>query len=292
MKKRIAAIGLLLCVLLPLPSVFAEVEIERVTVPLVLQGKTYSLDAMLYKPEGEGPFPALLLTHGTARKVADRKKVLADTYYVRNSTLFAEMDIVVLFLVRRGFGISDGPYAEYNRDENEQRNYALDGLEAAKDLAAGLEYLRQLPFVDKSKLVLAGQSTGGHSVLAAGSQSLPGVVGVINFAGGRGSVRSGEIRDEEKLIESFRVYGRNFRVPSLWLYSENDQYFGPELAVKFLAAFEANGARARMVWLPEFGEEGHASFLRARDNWLDSVLQFLQQTGILTSGLERGSRAA
>ena len=87
MKKRIAAIGLLLCVLLPLPSVFAEVEIERVTVPLVLQGKTYSLDAMLYKPEGEGPFPALLLTPGTARKVADRNKVLADTYSVRTSTL-------------------------------------------------------------------------------------------------------------------------------------------------------------------------------------------------------------
>jgi dienelactone hydrolase len=276
--------------LFPIVSV-AAVTAERIDVPLNLQGKTLELDAMIYKPAGIGPFPAMIMTHGTSRKVADRQKIAADEYYVKNARTFVDMGLVVLFVVRRGFGVSDGPYSEFNKYPNGGRNYTQDGLEAAKDLGAAVQYLQEQPFVDKTKIVLLGQSTGGHSVLATGSLNLPGVAGVINFAGGRGSTGPDVIRDEANLVESFRTYGKTFRVPTLWLYSENDHYFGPDLAQKFLKAFQADGAKATFISLPALGEDGHSSFLRGQDNWLDEVHDFLQQLGLISQTrvwMERG----
>lgn len=283
MKKHIV-IGMLLVFCLASTVLAApDVESEQVEVPLLLMGKTLYLDAMLYKPAGNGPFPGMVITHGTSRKVADRKKIEADDYFVKNSKLFAEMGFTVLFVVRRGFGVSDGPYSEFNKYPDSTRNYTLDGLEAAKDLGAAVQYLQQQPFVDKTKIVLLGQSTGGHSVLATGSQNLPGVAGVINFAGGRGSTGPNKILDEANLVDSFRTYGKSFRVPTLWLYSENDLYFGPELAQEFLKAFCSGGARVEFVLLPAFGEDGHSSFVRAQENWLDAVHTFLLNLGLISS---------
>jgi len=282
-KKVVAGILALICFVSVFPPrLEASVSAERIEIPLEWRGKTLELDAMIYKPPGDGPFPAMVMTHGTSRKVADRQKIAADNYYVKNARLFADMGLVVLFVVRRGFGVSDGPYSEFNKYPDGGRNYTQDGLEAARDIGAAVQYLQTQPFVDKNRIVLLGQSTGGHSALATGSLNLPGVVGVINFAGGRGSTSPDEIRDEANLIESFGTYGKTFRGPTLWLYSANDHYFGPELARKFLAAFRAGGAKVTFVPLPALGEDGHSSFLRGVDNWLDEVSDFLQQLGLIS----------
>ena len=258
------------------------VETERVKVPLAVAGKSYLLDGMIYKPEGEGPFPAMIMTHGTSRLMAERAKVTADTYYVRHANMFAKMGISVLFVVRRGFGVSDGPYAEtYQYNPNGTRNYTKMGLTATCDLGAAVRYMQDKSFVDKNRIVLLGQSTGGHSVIATGSLNLPGVVGVVNFAGGRGSTAPDVVKDADSLVESYRVYGTTFKVPTIWLYSENDHYFGPALVRKFLTAFQAGGAEVDFVSLPPYGEDGHSSFLRAKDNWVGPVLDFLKRIGIL-----------
>ena len=106
---------------------------------------------------------------------------------------------------------------------------------------------------------------------------------MVNFAGGRGSVGPDEVRDEDTLVDSFMTYGKSFRVPTIWLYSENDLYFGPALAQRFLSAFKSGGARVQFISLPAWGEDGHSSFLRAQDNWVDAVYEFLQKIGLISS---------
>ena len=286
MKQKLWVALLLVILCIPTPAWAATedsaVMTERVQVPLIYAGKTYQLDAMLYKPQGYGPFPAMVMTHGTSRLVAERAKVTADTYYVRQATTFAKLGIAVLFVARRGFGISDGPYAEeYQFHANGTRNYTKTGLAATHDLSAAVRFLQEKPFVDKQRVVLLGQSTGGHSVMATGSLNLPGVIGVVNFAGGRGSTAPDTVRDEATLIESFGAYGKTFKVPSIWLYSANDHYFGPALARRFLAAFQAAGGNAEFVSLPANGDDGHSSFSRAKDNWYPAVLEFLRKIGIV-----------
>lgn len=283
LKKWIILGSLLLLCFVSTAFAAPTVESERVEVPLESKGTTFELDAMLYKPAGPGPFPGMVITHGTSRKVADRKKIAADDYYVKHAKMFAEMGIAVLFVVRRGFGISEGTYSEFNKYPDGRRNYTQDGLEAARDLGAAVRYLQEQPFVDKNKIVLLGQSTGGHSALATGSLNLPGVVGVVNFAGGRGSTGPDEVRDEDTLVDSFKTYGKTFRISTIWFYSENDLYFGPELAQRFLAAFKSGGAQVKFVLLPAWGEDGHSSFLRAKDNWIDALTEFMQKTGLISS---------
>ena len=273
---------LVMVLILCLNSVaFAEpaIEKDRVKVPLEADGKAYLLDAMIYKPEGDGPFPAMVMTHGTSRLVADRLKTTADTYYVRQAETFAKLGMAVIFVVRRGFGISDGPYNESFQYPNGTRNYTRAGLEAAKDLGAAIRYFQDKSYVDKSRVVLLGQSTGGHSVTATGSLNFPGVIGVINFAGGRGSSAPDVVRDEANLIDSYGTYGKTFRVPTLWLYSENDHYFRPALAQQFLAAFQTGGGKVEFIALPPYGEDGHSSFVGAKANWYNPVLDFLKKIG-------------
>lgn len=292
MKKRF--LMTLLFVLCLHSVVFAApvIEKERVKVPLEAEGKTYILDAMVYKPDGDGPFPAMVMTHGTSRLVEDRAKTTADTYYVRQAETFVKLGMTVIFVVRRGFGISDGPYNESFQNPNGTRNYTKAGLEAAKDVGAAVLYIQGKPYVDKNRIVLLGQSTGGHSVTATGSLNLPGVIGVINFAGGRGSSAPDVVRDEGNLIDSYGVYGKTFRVPTLWFFSENDHYFGPALARKFLSAFQAGGADVEFVALPPYGDDGHSSFLRAKDNWYPVVLEFLKKIGVVTNAGASLGRAA
>jgi len=43
----------------------------------------------------------------------------------------------------------------------------------------------------------------------------------------------------------------------LWIYSENDTYFGPELSKRMHAAFTEAGGNAEYEMLPPFGSDGH-----------------------------------
>jgi hypothetical protein len=43
----------------------------------------------------------------------------------------------------------------------------------------------------------------------------------------------------------------------LWIYSENDTYFGPDLAKRMHEAFTATGGNAEFQMLPPFGSDGH-----------------------------------
>ena len=283
MKKLLLITLLLVCSLYSVALAEPAIERERVRVPLETEGKAYLLDAMIYKPEGDGPFPAMVMTHGTSRLVADRLKTTADTYYVRQAETFAKLGMAVIFVVRRGFGISDGPYNESFQYPNGARNYTRAGLEAAKDLGAAIRDFQDKPYVDKNRVVLLGQSTGGHSVTATGSLNFPGVIGVINFAGGRGSSAPDVVRDEANLIDSYGTYGKTFRVPTLWLYSENDHYFRPALAQQFLSAFQTGGGKVEFIALPPYGEDGHSSFVGAKANWYKPVLDFLNKIGAVAN---------
>ena len=88
--------------------------------------------------------------------------------------------------MRRGFGQSEGDYAEGEGLCGHSHFYAA-GLESARDLRATVAYVSALPGIDPQRLVLVGHSSGGFASLILASQGLPGVRGVISFAGGRGS---------------------------------------------------------------------------------------------------------
>lgn len=285
MKKRILLLGLILLFCIQGLVSAADIETELVKIPFTVENETLQLDAKIYKPVGKGPFPLLVLNHGTPRLAEDRAKTNASVGFKNQCETFANLGFTVVFVVRRGFGSSEGQYAENKVYSDGARNYTKSGLEAAKDICATVKYMKTKQYVDSKRIILLGQSTGGHSVIAAGSLHIDGVIGIVNFAGGRGSYAPDLVRDEKNLINSMAHYGKTSHVPTLWLYSVNDHYFGPSLAQAMVNAYVDNGGQARFITLPAFGTEGHSSFVRARDNWYSHVINFLSEIGAIRESL-------
>src|SRR5258707_133292 len=83
----------------------------------------------------------------------------------------------------------------------------------------------------------------------------------------------------ERLVEATAAFGRTSRVRMLWIYIENDTFFGPDLSKRMHAAFTAAGGRAEYHLMPPFGNEGHF-FIGSPDAiplWSPLVAKFLDE---------------
>jgi dienelactone hydrolase len=184
--------------------------------------------------------------------------------------------------MRRGFGLSKGGYAE---ELLRPCDYLASERVAADDIVVAMDAIRREPWVDPEHILLFGHSTGGLAMLAVAERNPTGVVGVLNFDGGRHSMtRQGEACGPDPLLGTVSAFGRTSRVPALWLYAENDQSYGPDLARRMFAAYTAGGAPARLQILPPFGADGHDLIVRAApDIWLPAVESFLANLGLPTT---------
>lgn len=100
----------------------------------------------------------------------------------------------------------------------------------------------------KDRILLEGQSVGGMTTVATAALNLPGVVGAVNFSGGAGGnphVSPGKSCMPDNLTETYRQFGQQARVPSLRLYAQNDQYWGPQMPTIWFQAYQAGGS----LWL-------------------------------------------
>lgn len=235
------------------------------------------IDVTVFRPPGPGPFPIVVLSHGSPRSVAERRAA-GRLRLSAQSEPFLAMGFAVLVPTRRGYGTSEGEWAE-GYGPCSAPDYYRAGLETARDMKAAVDGVRGASWADTRRVVLAGQSAGGFGSVAASYAGLEGLVGVINFAGGRGSRSPGEVCGEARLVEAMSRYGAASRVPSLFIYSRNDRFFGPELARRMHAAFVQSGGRATFVEVPPSGADGHGYFARDMHDWTPRVAGFLAAIG-------------
>jgi dienelactone hydrolase len=235
------------------------------------------LEATLFRPPGAGPFPLAVLSHGSPRE-PDRR--VGRQRFEPQSRWFVARGFAVVVPMRRGYAGSDGERAE-GYGGCPEPDFRRAGLEAAKDIGAATRFVAARPDVDPGRIVLVGHSAGGFGSLALASQRPAGVLGVVNFAGGRGSVASGENCAPRRLVEAMGSYGRTTAVPTLWLYAENDLFFGPSLAREMHAAFRRGGGAAELLVLPSFGSDGHHLFTldTGIPHWAPAVDRFLATLG-------------
>ena len=62
----------------------------------------------------------------------------------------------------------------------------------------------------------------------------------------------------------------------LWIYAENDKFFGPALARRMHTAFTGAGGRAQFIAAGAFGEDGHSLFSGGVAIWTPMVDDFLR----------------
>jgi pimeloyl-ACP methyl ester carboxylesterase len=131
-------------------------------------------------------------------------------------------------------------------------------------------------------VLVVGQSAGGWAAIALSSQNPPPVRAIITFAAGRGGRVDGKPNNNcapDKLVEAAGEFGRSARVPMLWIYAENDTFFGPALSKRMHEAYTGAGGNAEYHMLPPFGSDGHFMIgsADAIPIWEPLVKQFLEK---------------
>jgi dienelactone hydrolase len=265
-----------------LPGLAIEQELQldyRINEHIVLipAGKNHQarLETTVFQPNGPGPFPLIIINHG---KDPGHPNLQPRDRFYHMAHAFVERGYAVIVPMRQGFANSTGAYRDHGCD------MTANGYTQAEDIEDTLDYARSQKWIDTDRIVVAGQSYGGLATMALGTQELKGVRGLINFAGG--------LRDDSNgcgwrssLVSAFAEYGSQNKVPSLWMYGQNDSLFGPDLVARMHDAFEQAGGSAQLVEYAPFKRDSHG-MLASRDGekiWLKDTMRFLDKVGMPTT---------
>ena len=157
-----------------------------------------------------------------------RPRKLGRARYATAARYFTDAGFVVAVPVRLGYGATGGPDLE-NSGPCGDRRFTPMFNRAASEIAQVIEAMARRPDVDPANVVALGQSVGGGSTVALAAAGPAGVRAAINFAGGSGGdpVKSpGKPCGPERLQETYAGYAATTRMPMLWIYTENDLYWG------------------------------------------------------------------
>jgi dienelactone hydrolase len=244
-------------------------------------GKPVRLEVVIDKPPGDGPFPLLVVNHGSTGR-GNNPALFTQTF---SNPTFAEMFVkkgyMVAFPQRRGRGKSEGLYDEgFNVDRNQ--GYACDPKQslpgadrALTDIAAAVEVLRQWPDVAREPILMAGISRGGILSIAYAGTHPREVAGVINFVGGwmgEGCPNAGEINS------TLFKRGGMFPHPSLWLYGNHDPFYSLDHSRANFAAFQAAGGKGSFFDFEVPGGNGHRVMF-SPPLWTGHVDRYLNSIG-------------
>ena len=262
---------------------------EKLLLPIALpDGSQVKLEAMVVRPDRRERFPLVVLVHGTIRATGEAlRNAMAQQSpadLLGPAVAFAQRGYATVSIMRRGFGRSEGLFAEALSGTCDNRDYLAVGRIAADDVTGTVVALRGEPWVDPDRVLLLGHSTGGFAVTAAAANNPAGVVGILNFAGGHGSAGPDRVCSPDHLVEDTGIFGRTTRVPALWIYSENDHFIPAALGRRMFEAYAAAGAPAQLQVLPPFGVEGHPMPVTGpAELWWPSVETFLNGLHLPTS---------
>jgi dienelactone hydrolase len=251
---------------------------------VAIRSREATLHAHVWRPAGSGPFPAVLINHGSGRTREDLKRL--GPYEQQSDTIgpvFVRHGYVCVFLFRRGVGPStdqgenaiDAMNREFVLHGQQARNALqmelLEGREMTDALAA-LAFVRRLPDVDARRVAIIGHSFGGSlSVLM--TEREPTLRAAVVFSGaGYSWDRSPELR--ERLLEA----APRIAIPLFFIHAEND--YSTNLGKALDAELARLGKPHRLKIYPPVGrtaEEGHDFPLNSIATWEPDVFAFLEQ---------------
>jgi dipeptidyl aminopeptidase/acylaminoacyl peptidase len=161
-KRIVGIIALALVIFLIIPFIFKPKPRASLQGPslsemeyteIYFNSGDLQLAGMLFVPEGEGPFPTVVIIHGSGTSYRDSKWYLSVTQHLLNN------GIAVLLPDKRGSEKSEG----------EWRGASFEDL--AGDTLSAIEYLKSQDYLAYSSIGLLGMSQGGWIAPLAASKS-------------------------------------------------------------------------------------------------------------------------
>ena len=270
-------------------EIFETVEQVPVAVKL-LDGRRASGNIFVthFKPAGTGPFPAVIVNHGRAQAghLGDvpRFRLLGVVRY------WTSRGFAVFVPTRLGYGETGQDVDPEFAGPCNRRDYSHSVAQAGQQVIEAIRFAQSQPFVAADRVIVTGTSMGGFTTTYVNGRNVPGVVAAINFAGGVGgnpALRPGNPCDEPSLARAFTAAGKGAQPPMLWLYSENDRFWGADLPRRWHQAYVAAGGKAEFVSLPAIGADGHGAMITGGVHWRPAVDDFLTRLGFAWAGGKR-----
>jgi dienelactone hydrolase len=181
----------------------------------------------IFRDDARPRAPFMILNHGRSAKAVQRAGV-KPAQYAANARYFVSRGYAVFMPVRIGYGASGGADVE-NSGPCAAKAYRRVYEAGTTQSLSVIEFAKAQPYVDPARGIVVGQSFGGTITIALAARNVPGVLAGVNFAGGGGG-RPDTHPDQpcsvERMTQLFASYGATARIPTLWVYSRNDKFWG------------------------------------------------------------------
>ena len=264
------------------PAATAGIVQEVVEIPVEvkdIRGRNarQSIKVTVVRDDARAQSGFLILNHGRSSDAAKRAGVSAAAF-AANARYFVAQGYAVFIPIRVGYGSSGGPNVE-NSGPCETKNYVPVYEAGAVQTIKVIEFAKSLPYIDAANGLVAGQSFGGTTAIAIAARNIAGVKGAVNFAGGGGGrpdTHPGQPCSQSRMTELFASFGAASRTPTVWLYSENDQYWGKDIPREWHKAFTGRGGSGPFVPLPPYKADGHPIFTGNPAAWKPAFEDFLR----------------
>jgi dienelactone hydrolase len=275
----ISRMWVLLVLLLPSATRAQETSM----VPVNVDGQTVGLEMRIYRPARTGPVPTLVFNHGSTGRGRDPRMFRRPIDFPALAQFFVQRGWAVVIPARRGRAGSEGQYNEgfavdralgYSCD----KVLAIPGADRAlRDIAAAMDAILAMPFVDRDRVIIGGQSRGGILSVAYAGQHPEQIKGVINFVGGwLGTACPMANTINQAIFER----GAHYPGESIWLYGDGDPFYSLSHSRKNFAAFQAAGGKGTFFTFPE--PTGHL-LVGYPDVWASLIEAYLKRLGLSTS---------
>jgi carboxymethylenebutenolidase len=242
------------------------------------------LKGLLWKPDGHGPFPAVLFNHGAGTDAGRTAGMTMSEAAEKLAPVFQKHGYVFLYLFRRGQGLStdQGPYAEdiVRREEAEKGAEAGQRLRLVllktdhlNDVMSGLAFLKREPGVDARRVAVVGHSFGGQLTLLVAERDAT-VRAAVAFDGAAGHSWESSAEVREMLLSAA---GRA-AAPVMLVQASNDYSTAPSrgLADELQRLHKPHVLK---IYPPvgQTADDGHNAVYIAIPVWERDVFNFLDE---------------
>jgi dienelactone hydrolase len=253
-------------------------------VPVTIDGQTVRLEMRIYKPLTEEKVPTLVFNHGSTGTGRDPSLFTGPIDFPALAQFFVQRGWAVVMPARRGRAGSEGLYDEgfamdrafgYTCDPAR----SIPGADRAlHDITAAMDAILAMPFVDRDRVIIGGQSRGGILSIAYAGQQSEQIKGVINFVGGWLSSRCPTASAVNRAL-----FQRDARYPgeTIWLYSDGDPLYPLTHSQENFTAFQAAGGKGTFHAFPQWTASGHG-IVRYPNIWVSLVDAYLKRQGLPT----------
>lgn len=227
------------------------------------------LRGVVYKPEGKGPFPAVVFERGGNMAIGNFAKA-----NVAVANFYTSHGFVCFVTSRRRADQLTSEEKALHVPQNSAKNSAtLPEFEGfTKDVAAAVNWIKVQSYVDENRVVVVGYESGGTASLLAAEQDI-GVRAFVIF-----SPSAQHWKESPELGHALVDAVREAKAPLFLIQAQNDYTLAPsELLGKAIAA---KGRPNLCKVYPPFGSTNAQGNMFGRDGkqvWGEDVFTFLKE---------------